>query len=89
MTAGAKTLLENFLSENGAEGIRLSSIAGCCGPQYHLSVDAPNQTDRVEIISGIKVAIDAQTSGTDDLTLDVEETPNGSSLVLLGGSSCC
>ena len=28
ITDGAKQLLENFLTEKGAEGIRLSSVAG-------------------------------------------------------------
>lgn len=30
ITDTAKQLLENVLTENNAEGIRLSSVAGCC-----------------------------------------------------------
>lgn len=89
ITDGAKHLLEGFLSEKGAEGIRLYAVEGCCGPQFALSLDAPQESDMVEMISGIKVAFDPQVTGTEDLTLDKEETENGTGLVLLGGSSCC
>ncbi|WP_342351997.1 hypothetical protein [Neobacillus soli] len=42
ITDGAKQLLESFLNEKGAEGIRLYSVAGCCGPQFAMSLDTPN-----------------------------------------------
>ncbi|MEE3953601.1 hypothetical protein [Peribacillus frigoritolerans] len=90
ITDGAKQLLENFLNEKGAEGIRLSSVAGCCGPQFAITLDAPTESDTIETINGIKVAFDSQVTGTEDLTLDKEESPNGAGLVLLGGSdNCC
>ncbi|RID86966.1 adhesin [Peribacillus asahii] len=89
ITDGAKHLLENFLNEKGAEGIRLTSVAGCCGPQFAISLDAPIETDTIEIINGIKVAFDSQIAGTDELTLDKEVNEEGAGLVLLGASSCC
>ncbi|MGE7604034.1 adhesin [Peribacillus sp. NPDC097675] len=89
ITDGAKQLLENFLSQNGAEGIRLSSVAGCCGPQMTLSLDAPQETDVIQNINGIKVAIDSQITSVEELTLDKEENQDGEGLVLLGGSNCC
>lgn len=89
ITDGAKQLLENVLSEKGAEGIRLYSVAGCCGPQFALSLDAPQEVDKIEIINGIKVAFDSQLTGTEELILDKEETQEGAGLVLIGGSSCC
>ncbi|MFV2046355.1 adhesin [Metabacillus litoralis] len=89
ITDGAKELLMNFLSEKGAEGIRLTSIAGCCGPQFTISLDAPIESDEVSIINGIKVAIDSQLAGTKELTLDKEENQDGAGLVLLGASNCC
>lgn len=89
ITDGAKQLLENFLSENGAEGIRLSSVAGCCGPQMTLSLDAPQETDMIQTINGIRVAIDSQITSTEEFTLDKEENQEGAGLVLLGGSNCC
>ncbi len=63
ITDGAKQLLESVLSEKGAEGIRLYSVAGCCGPQFALSLDAPQESDTIETINGIKVAFDSQISG--------------------------
>jgi Fe-S cluster assembly iron-binding protein IscA len=89
ITDGAKQLLDNFLSEKGAEGIRLYSVAGCCGPQFALSLDAPQESDTVKTINGITVAFDSQITGTDELTLDKEESKDGAGLVLLGANSCC
>lgn len=89
ITDGAKQLLEDFLSEKGAEGIRLSSVAGCCGPQFAISLDAPVESDRIETINRIKVAIDSEVTGSEELTLDKEENENGAGLVLIGASSCC
>jgi len=82
ITDGAKQLLENFLSEKGSEGIRLSSVSGCCGPQFAISLDAPMESDTIETINGIRVAIDSQVTGTEELTLDKEENQDGA-------SSCC
>lgn len=89
ITDGARQLLEGFLNEKGAEGIRLSSVAGCCGPQFSISLDQPQETDKVETINGIKVAIDSQVVGVEELILDKEENENGVGLVLNGASSCC
>lgn len=89
ITDGAKQLLETVLSEKRAEGVRLYSVAGCCGPQFALSLDAPLETDTVETINGIKVAFDSQIEGTEELTLDKEENEDGAGLVLVGASSCC
>ena len=89
ITDGAKQLLENFLSEKGAEGIRLSSVAGCCGPQFAITLDAPMESDKIETINGIKVAFDSEVTGTDELTLDIEEGQDGAGLVLIGASNCC
>ncbi|WP_100402574.1 adhesin [Bacillus sp. FJAT-42315] len=89
ITDEAKQLLQNFLQEKGAEGIRLTSVAGCCGPQFALTLDAPLESDTVKMINGIQVAFDSKMTGTDELTLDKEENENGTGLVLLGASNCC
>ncbi|WP_416828421.1 adhesin [Ectobacillus polymachus] len=89
ITDEAKELLENVLSEKGAEGVRLFTVAGCCGPQFALSLDAPQESDTVKTINGIKVAFDSQITGTEELTLDKEKNQDGEGLVLLGASSCC
>ncbi|USK52679.1 adhesin [Cytobacillus solani] len=89
ITDGAKQLLENVLSRNDAEGIRLYSVAGCCGPQFALSLDAPLESDTVTTINGIKVAIDSNVTTIEELTLDKEENTEGTGLVLLGVNNCC
>ncbi len=89
ITDGAKQLLVNVLSDKGAEGVRLYSVAGCCGPQFALSLEAPQESDKVETINGITVAFDSQITGTEELTLDKEENQDGVGLVLIGGNSCC
>jgi iron-sulfur cluster assembly protein len=89
ITDGAKQLLENFLNEKGAEGIRLSSVAGCCGPQFAISLDEAEESDTIKTINGIKVAFDPQITATEELILDKEETQEGAGLVLLGASDCC
>ena len=89
ITDGAKQLLENFLKEKGKDGIRLSSVAGSCGSQFTMNLSSPLETDKIEIINGIKVAYDSQVTGTEELTLDIEEGQNGTRLVLIGGSNCC
>lgn len=89
ITNEAKEILEQFLTEKGAEGIRLTSVAGCCGPQFTITLDAPIESDKVNTINGITVAVDAQITDTDELTLDIEEDADGAGLVLLGASNCC
>ena len=87
----AKTKLQEFFTENEAEGIRFYSMgAGCCGPQLGISLDAPEETDTIEEINGIKVAFDQDVKDSvEGLTLDDEETPEGTQFVLLGKDQCC
>jgi hypothetical protein len=87
ITDGAKQILVGFLSKRGAEGIRLTSVEGCCGPQFRISLDAPIESDRIETINGIRVAIDSEVTGSEELTIDKGE--NGAGIVLIGGSNCC
>jgi len=89
ITDGAKQLLENVLSQNNSEGIRLYSVAGCCGPQFSISLEQPKEFDKIKMINGIKVAVDEQITTTEDLILDMEETLEGAGLVLIGAGNCC
>jgi hypothetical protein len=88
ITNEAKELLVDVFREHNAEGVRLYTVEGCCGPQFALSLDAPVKSDVIHTINGIKVAFDSEITETDELTLDREETPNGAGLVLIGGKSC-
>ncbi|MFB6467780.1 adhesin [Cytobacillus sp. Hz8] len=88
ITDEAKQLLKVFLKEEGADGLRLTLVEGCCGPKIGLTFDAPMEMDTIETINGIQVAIDRQVEDTDELTLDQEENADGVGLVLIGACNC-
>ncbi|QSB47729.1 adhesin [Parageobacillus toebii] len=79
------------MEENGVDTLRFTfEGAGCCGPQLGLSLDNPQTTDRLEIINGIRVAMDEQVASiVEGVTLDAEETKEGVQFVLLGLNQCC
>jgi Fe-S cluster assembly iron-binding protein IscA len=55
-----------------------------------LSLDEATDQDIVEIINGIKVAFEKSIiDQTESLTLDFQETPQGSGLVMVGVNECC
>ena len=86
ITDGARQLLEEFLTKKGAEGIRISSVAGgSCGSQFTMNLVPPKESDKIETINGIQVAFDSEVTSTEELTLDKE----GTRLVLIDGSNCC
>jgi len=87
ITNDAKDLLENIFKQRGSEGIRLTVTAGASGPQIALSLEPPQEFDRIQTINGIKVAFDPAVTGTEELTLDKEESQDGVGLVLLGDGS--
>ena len=82
ITEEAKELLKPFLEAHGLGGVRLTVETGKFGPQFAITFDEPQEFDVVQEIKGIRVAVDAQLSDTDLLTLDVEETPEGRGIVL-------
>ncbi|UJL47153.1 adhesin [Virgibacillus sp. NKC19-16] len=90
VTDGAKQKLEVIFQEKGSKGIRFySNGAGCCGPQVGLSLDEPKDTDIVQEINGVRVALDHDIKDSvAELTLDNDETPEGSRFALLGMDQC-
>jgi len=91
ITDGAKQKLEVIFQEQGAKGIRFySSGAGCCGPQVGLSLEEPKDTDVIQDINGVQVALEQDIKDSvGELTLDNDKTPEGSRFVLLGMDQCC
>lgn len=91
ITEKAKTFITKVMEENGFDTLRFTfEGAGCCGPQLGLSLDNPQTTDRLEIINGIRVAMDEKVASIiERVTLDVEETGKGVQFVLLGLNQCC
>lgn len=59
-----------------------------------MALDEPKKKDILRNINGIEVAIEHHIlSHTHNLTLDLQETPSGPNLVIIGGKSshngCC
>ena len=47
------------------------------------------ESDTIETINGIKVAIDSEVTGTRRINIRQRRNQDGAGLVLLGASSCC
>ncbi|MDB5085816.1 MAG: HesB/YadR/YfhF-family protein [Bacilli bacterium] len=55
-----------------------------------LALDEPKENDAVEIINRIQVAIEQTVlPHTESMTLDYQETPQGSGIVITSDSNCC
>lgn len=55
-----------------------------------LALEEPSANDVIENISGIQVAIEKDIlANSEAITLDYQETPSGSGLVMLGNDNCC
>ncbi|HSI66155.1 MAG TPA: iron-sulfur cluster biosynthesis family protein [Planococcus sp. (in: firmicutes)] len=90
ITNEAKQYIQSILEEQNAESLRIYAVAGCCGPQIGMSLDAPESADEMSDVNGIQVAIapDAK-EAVDSLTLDFEEQGEQSGLVMIGAPSGC
>ncbi len=55
-----------------------------------MSLDEATEEDTVETINGVQVAFEKSiVEQTAELTLDFQETPEGSGLVMVGANECC
>lgn len=75
-----KTYIEDVLKQNKADCIRVIFAGqGCCGPKLGISLDEPHDDDIVQVINGIKVAIENHVvPQATRLTLDFQTTEAGS-----------
>lgn len=75
ITQPAKDMLLESIKENAAQGIRFYFAGqGCCGPQFGLSMDAPEQGDVIKEINGIQVALDERVSTmVEEVSLDFKD----------------
>jgi HesB-like selenoprotein len=93
ITDGAKSYIENMMKEAGVSTLRFGYAgAGCYGPSYELSLDEPQDTDVVNVINDVEVAVDPQVVElVSELTLDFQQDEQGEGLVISSGgsSSCC
>src|SRR5699024_3585580 len=91
ITDGAKQKLEAIFQEKGINCIRFYSNGdGCCGPQVGLSLDEPKDTDIIQEINGVRVALGQDIKDSvEELTLDNDEISMVTKIVLLGMEQCC
>ncbi|KPV45066.1 hypothetical protein [Alicyclobacillus ferrooxydans] len=91
ITGQAKQQLEELFKQNHASGVRVAFAGmGCCSPKIGLSLDEPEEDDVIDVVNGIRVAIENRVvPQTVQVTLDYQTTPTESGFVLRGSSSCC
>lgn len=90
ITNEAKQYIQSILEEQKSEGMRIHAVAGCCGPQIGMSLDAPEATDEVLDINGIRMAVAPEAKDlADSLTLDFEKQGEQSGLVMVGVPAGC
>ncbi|TWT27297.1 adhesin [Planomicrobium sp. CPCC 101110] len=86
----AKQYIQSILDEQKAEGLRIYAVAGCCGPQIGLSLDAPEAADEVTDVNGIRLAISSDAKeAASSLTLDFDAQGEQPGLVMVGAPNCC
>ncbi|WP_342527351.1 iron-sulfur cluster biosynthesis family protein [Chryseomicrobium sp. FSL W7-1435] len=90
ITNEAKQYIQSILEEQKAEGMRIHTVAGCCGPQIGMSLDAPEAMDEVLDINGIRMAVAPEAKDlAEGLTLDFEKQGEQSGLVMVGVPAGC
>ena len=92
ITNQAKEFIEQVMKENNASTIRVVfGGMGWGGPKLGLALAEAEETDKLETVNGIQVAIEEVIANeVANLTLDLQEGPSGKGLVMLGaGSDCC
>ncbi|MED3654161.1 iron-sulfur cluster biosynthesis family protein [Heyndrickxia sporothermodurans] len=91
ITERAKTYIEKMMQENGEANLRFTfEGAGCCGPNFGVTLSEQQQDDKVEIINGINVSVDKRVVGaTENITLDFDGTEEDGGLVLQNSNGCC
>lgn len=82
-----KKYLEQVLADSEVKTLRFFGIAGCCGVNLGVNLEAPTENDAVETIEGIEVAIHPDIAPQlTDVTIHAEEENGELGLVLLGYS---
>lgn len=91
ITEQAKQQLEDMLKQHRASGIRVAFAGmGCCSPRIGLSLDEAQDDDVIDVVNGIRVAIENRVvPQTMDVILDYQTTATESGFVLRGTSGCC
>jgi iron-sulfur cluster assembly protein len=92
MTEKAKDYVQQAMQDNNVSTLRFYGIAGCCGVNLAVALQAAEENDILEEVNGLTVAI--QPDMKEQLgvvTIDVEEN-NGEMGIVLNGynnTACC
>ncbi|MDG5472774.1 adhesin [Jeotgalibacillus sp. ET6] len=93
ITDTAREAFQQLFQQHEAENVRVYFAGqGCGAPQLGLALDAPEENDIIQNVNSISVAIDPQVLIlAENITLDVQDTPEGRGIVMTGlpESDCC
>lgn len=90
ITNEAIDYLKTALEEEQTKSVRIITEAGCCGPTLGLAVATPEATDEVKHFDDLTFAVaNEATALSANVTLDVESTEEGITLVLHGLQPTC
>lgn len=90
VTNEAIDFMKAALEDEVTKSVRICLEAGCCGPTLGLHIAVPEESDDVRDYDGLTFAVakDASTMA-ETVTLDIESTEEGPSLVLHGLAPSC
>ncbi|MDM5233719.1 MULTISPECIES: Fe-S cluster assembly protein HesB [Lysinibacillus] len=87
MSPEGKNYIEQVLADSEVKTLRFFGIAGCCGVNLGVGIEAPTEDDTVQTIEGIEVAIHPDIAPQlTDVTIHAEEENGELGLVLVGYS---
>lgn len=90
ITTEAIDFLKTALEEDETKSVRIITEAGCCGPTLGLAVATPEETDEVKQFDTLTFAVAKEAEVlAENVTLDVESTEDGITLVLHGLQPSC
>lgn len=90
ITNEAIDFLKTALEEEETKSVRIITEAGCCGPTLGLAVATPEETDEVKQFDTLTFAVAKEAESlAENVTLDVESTEEGNTLVLHGLQPSC
>ncbi len=88
----AENYILQAMKENHVSTLRFYGVAGCCGVNLGVTLQAAEENDFVEQINGVQVAIHPDVKNQlEGVTVDVEEENGEIGIVLKGydNHSCC
>ncbi|KGR74306.1 Fe-S cluster assembly protein HesB [Ureibacillus manganicus] len=85
ISSEGKNYLNQVLEDAEVKTLRFFGVKGCCGMNLSVALDAAQETDTVQTIEGINIAIDSSIeSQLTDVTIHAEEENGEIGLVLIG-----